>query len=173
MRDHEAALPRPPLSIVDAALRCLILVAHDAKLNSNRVSPLSATEELYPAGTVVQLGGATLGKITMFPWFISPWEAARVSLEAQRLLAFPFLGFTLGQGRRRKGRPIEAHLVDQSVVGSLEPEMSATSVATGLSKTRPTRKATGAIAQPIGVKARSRKNVKDRTARRKHGGRRK
>jgi hypothetical protein len=109
----------------------------------------------------------------MFPWFISPWEAARVSLEAQRLLAFPFLGFTLGQGRRRKGRPTEAHLVDQSVVGSLEPEMSATSVATGLSKTRPTRKATGAIAQPIGVKARSRKNVKDKTARRKHRGRRK
>jgi hypothetical protein len=107
----------------------------------------------------------------MFPWFISPWEAARVSLEAQRLLAFPFLGFTLDQGRRRKGRPTEADLVDQSLVGSLEPEMSATSEATGLSKTRPTRKATGAIAQP--VKARSRKHVKDKTARRKHRGRRK
>ena len=165
--------PAHPCRSAAAALRCLILVAHDAKLNSNRVSPLSATEELYPAGTVVQLGGATLGKITMFPWFISPWEAARVSLEAQRLLAFPFLGFTLGQGRRRKSRPTEAHLADQTVVGSLEPEMSATSVETGLSKTRPTRKATGAIAQPIGVKARSRKNVKDKTSRRKHRGRRK
>jgi hypothetical protein len=109
----------------------------------------------------------------MFPWFISPWEAARVSLEAQRLLAFPFLGFTLGQGRRRKSRPTEVHLADQTVVGSLEPEMSATSVETGLSKTRPTRKATGAIAQPIGVKTRSPKNVKNKTSRRKHKGRRK
>jgi hypothetical protein len=69
--------------------------------------------------------------------------------------------------------PTEAHLADQTVVGSLEPEMSATSVATGLSKTRATRKATGAISQPIGVKARSPKNVKDKISRRKHKGRRK
>jgi hypothetical protein len=104
---------------------------------------------------------------------ISPWGAARVSLEVQRLLAFPFLGFTLGQERQKEGRSARALRVDQTVVGSLEPEMSARSMATGVLKTGPTRKATGVIAQPIGVKARSPKNVKEKTSRRKHKGRRK
>jgi hypothetical protein len=107
----------------------------------------------------------------MLPWFISPWEAARVSLEVQRFLALPFLGFTLGQERQKEGRSARAHGVDQTV-GSLEPEMSARSMATGIPKTGPTRKATGVIARPIG-KARSPKNVKEKTSRRNHKGRRK
>jgi hypothetical protein len=33
----------------------------------------------------------------MFPWFISPWEAARLSFEAQRaMMSFPWLCFALG-----------------------------------------------------------------------------
>ena len=109
----------------------------------------------------------------MFPWFISPWGAARVSLEAQRLLVFPFLAFTLGQERRKEGGSTEVHRVDQTVVGSLEPETSARSMATELPKTGPIPKTTRVIAQPIGVKARSPKNAKDTTSRRKHKGRRK
>jgi hypothetical protein len=32
-------------------------------------------------------------KVTMSSWFISPWEVARVSLEAQRLMALQFFPF--------------------------------------------------------------------------------
>ena len=42
----------------------------------------------------------------MFPWFISPREAARFSIEAQRLIAFQFFSFAFSPTRpkrRRKG----------------------------------------------------------------------
>jgi hypothetical protein len=34
----------------------------------------------------------------MFPWFISPWEVARVSFEAQRaMMSLPWLYFAFGR----------------------------------------------------------------------------
>jgi hypothetical protein len=42
----------------------------------------------------------------MFPWFISPWEAARLSFEAQRaMMSFPWLYFALG-GREQVQPPL-------------------------------------------------------------------
>jgi hypothetical protein len=39
----------------------------------------------------------------MFPWFISPWEAARLSFEAQRvMMSLPWLYFA---SARREERP--------------------------------------------------------------------
>jgi hypothetical protein len=38
----------------------------------------------------------------MSPWFISPWEAVRVSLEAQRLIVLQFFPFAPRQEQRRQ-----------------------------------------------------------------------
>jgi hypothetical protein len=44
----------------------------------------------------------------MVSWFMSPWEAARISMEAQRSIALQFLGFVFSnpqpEERRREGR---------------------------------------------------------------------
>jgi hypothetical protein len=47
-------------------------------------------------GTLVSMQGrqsASFWKVTMSSWFISPWEAARFSLEAQRLIAIQLFSF--------------------------------------------------------------------------------
>jgi hypothetical protein len=41
-------------------------------------------------------------KVTMSLWFISPWEAVRFSLEAQRLIALQFFPFATRQEQRRE-----------------------------------------------------------------------
>jgi hypothetical protein len=56
----------------------------------------------------------------MMSWIISPWEAARLALEAQRSMAFHFLRFASGQERPIKELIAEDQtktpaLVDQSV----------------------------------------------------------
>jgi hypothetical protein len=121
----------------------------------------------------------------MFPWFISPWEAARISLEAQCLLAFPFFGFISGQERRKKSASAGARRANQTAAGSLDSQMSAGPMAAGLpkmapvsqatAKTAPTRQATGGIVESIGIKApkntkggTSRTKQKDRPSRTKH-----
>jgi hypothetical protein len=38
----------------------------------------------------------------MVSWFISPWEAARFSMEAQRLIALQFFGFAFPQAQPKK-----------------------------------------------------------------------
>jgi hypothetical protein len=45
------------------------------------------------------------------PWFISPWQAARISLEAQRGLAFSFLRMVSGDIESRASTP---RRIDQS-----------------------------------------------------------
>jgi hypothetical protein len=89
----------------------------------------------------------------MFGWFISPWEAARLSWEAQRLIAFPFLYFASGQERRRRvlpdqGRTLVPGVIAQSVAGSVQPAIPTTSMATARRKTVQVRKAMGVVRKP-------------------------
>jgi hypothetical protein len=105
-------------------------------------------------------------KITMFSWYISPWEAARLSLEAQRVMTFHFLRFVSGQERQRHEALSDGEQslvpgpVNQTVVASAEPATSARSMATRRLKTVPARKAMGVIRAPVGIKDRSRSKVK-------------
>jgi hypothetical protein len=112
-----------------------------------------------------------LGKLTMFSWF-SPWQAARLSLEAQRILTFNFLRFVSGQERQRQEVLSDGgqapRLVDQSVVASMAPARPTSSMATGRRKTLPVRKAMGVSRKPI-----SPSKVKDKSSRRKAKSRRK
>jgi hypothetical protein len=103
----------------------------------------------------------------MMSWFISPWEAARLSLEAQRVMAFHFLRFASGQERPIQevcagGQTLMPPLLDRSVVASVEPAIRAKSIVAGGSKTVPVRKTMGVIRKPINVR-----KVKDKKANRK------
>jgi hypothetical protein len=104
----------------------------------------------------------------MFLWFISPWEAARLSLETQRVMAFQFLGLASGQGRQPREVPSDRgkapvpDLVDPSVVASVTPATSAGSVASGRRKAAGARKAMAVIRTPVGIKKRSHKKMKPR-----------
>jgi hypothetical protein len=110
----------------------------------------------------------------MFSWFISPWEAARLSLEAQRLMTLRFLRFVSGPERQRKevlsdgGRALVPGLVDQNVGASVAPAILTRSMATGRRKAVPVRKAMEVIRKPI-----SASKVKDKSSRRKAKSRRK
>ena len=102
----------------------------------------------------------------MISWFISPWEAARLSLEAQRVMAFHFLRFASGQQRPIQEASVgdEAlgpRLVDRSVVASVKPAIPVRSMATGVPKTVPVRKAMGVIRKPV-----SASKVKDKRTKR-------
>jgi hypothetical protein len=113
-------------------------------------------------------------------WFISPWIAARLSLEAQRDMAFNFLRLASGQPRRRlaSGQPRRQEvpsdggpaprLVDQRAVASVEPAIPARSMATGRPKAVPARKAMRVVSKPI-----SASKVKDKRSTRKGKSRRK
>ena len=67
------------------------------------------------AGTTIQrdtcpLAGGThqlARKVTMVSWFISPWEAARFSMEAQRLIALQFFGLAFPKARPKEQGPEE------------------------------------------------------------------
>ena len=100
----------------------------------------------------------------MFPWFISPWEATRLSLEAQRVIAFHFLHFASGQ-ERRQGQALVPRLVDQSLVALMEPVAPAKSMATGCPEA--VRKTAAVIGKPTSTKVHSRSKVKDKRLRSK------
>jgi hypothetical protein len=55
----------------------------------------------YPAEHLSPCRGANplAWKVTMSSWFISPWEAVRLSLEAQRLIAVQFFPFGPRRGQ--------------------------------------------------------------------------
>ena len=58
--------------------------------------------EQVSSGTLVSMPGAPnplAWKVTMSSWFISPWEAVRLSLEAQRLMAVQFFPFGPPRGQ--------------------------------------------------------------------------
>ena len=103
----------------------------------------------------------------MISWFISPWDAARLSLEAQRAMAFQFFRFASGQEQLGQQALSDAEKVsvprqvEQSIVSSAELVIPAGSMASP--KTVPVRNATEVIRKPIG----SRK-VKDRRPKRKN-----
>jgi hypothetical protein len=73
-------------------------------------------------------------------WFISPWQAARMSLEAQRAMAFSFLRFASGgiAGPAATAPTVEPRTVEQS--GSVTP---ARPVTTKRPKTVAARQAPG------------------------------
>lgn len=51
----------------------------------------------------------------MVPWFISPWEAARVYMEAQRLTAQQMFGFALRTIQPKEELPEERPLGEEKV----------------------------------------------------------
>jgi hypothetical protein len=89
--------------------------------NVNAKTPRSVGNK-YPVGHLSPCRGiqsGQLGKITMSSWFISPWEAARLSLEAQRqvaLLFFPCASRKERQPPEQGRQPLEAASDDQSHV---------------------------------------------------------
>jgi hypothetical protein len=108
------------------------------------------------SGSTLVLSGMQfklLGKITtMISWFMSPWEAARLSLEAQRVMASHFI--RLASGREQPNHDVsvgEPRLVDQSVVASGEPAIRASSRRTGVPKTVAARKAMGTVIRKPGA----------------------
>ena len=72
----------------------------------------------------------------MIPWFISPWDAARLSLAAQSAVALQFLRVASGQEPRR-----QEIFHDAGEAPSAEPPMRASPMATGRPKTVSVRKA--------------------------------
>jgi hypothetical protein len=99
----------------------------------------------------------------MFSWFISPWEAARLTLEAQRVMVLHFLCFASGQEQLR-----QEVSYDGGKAPSAEPPIPARSMATGRPQTVPIRKAMEIINEPN-----SASKVKDKRPRRKNKTRRK
>jgi hypothetical protein len=104
----------------------------------------------------------------MFLWFISPWEAARLALEAQRVMASHFLGLASGQDRQRQevlsdgGEALATSLVDPTVVASAASATTTVPMTSGRRKAVPVRKASGAIRTSVGIKERPHKKVKGR-----------
>jgi hypothetical protein len=70
---------------------------------------LSVFWEQVSSGTLVSMHNQLAWKVTMSSWFISPWEVARVSLEAQRLIALQFFPFA-----PRKEQPHQEHQEEAS-----------------------------------------------------------
>jgi hypothetical protein len=113
----------------------------------------------------------------MFLWFISPWEAARLSLEAQRAMAFHFLDLASGQDRQRQevgssGAEAPVPGLANPRVSSAAPAVSTGSGATVRRKAVPVRKTMGIIRTPVGMKERSFRKVKGKGSKRKDKSRR-
>jgi hypothetical protein len=93
-------------------------------------------------------------------WFISPWEAARRSLEAQRqLMAFPW--FFFASGRRYQG------LADGKQDLSEAPPTPARSLATAGPAAVPTRRAIESIKGPVGARGKDKRSKRKNKSRRK------
>jgi len=106
----------------------------------------------------------------MFLWFISPWEAARRSLEAQQAMAFHFLNLASSQPRDRQEIISDSEQkggipVNESITATAEPAMSAPSATTGRRKTMAVPKAMEATRTPLGNKKRSYRKVKRKGSR--------
>jgi hypothetical protein len=66
-----------------------VLMGTDGPLDQGRFGNKYPAEHLSPCRGANPLAW----KVTMSSWFISPWEAVRLSLEAQRLIAVQFFPF--------------------------------------------------------------------------------
>jgi hypothetical protein len=92
-------------------------------------------------------------------WFISPWEAARRSLEAQRqLMALPWI--FLASGRRNQG------LADGNKGLSEAPSAFARSTATA-GPAVPARRAMESIKGPVGARGKRKSSKRKSKSRRK------
>jgi len=84
-------------------------------------------------------------------WFMSPWEAARRSLEAQRqLMAVPWL--FMASGRRYQG------LSDRKQAPSEVPPMPARTIAAAGSAAVPARRAMETIKGPVGARGKGKRS---------------
>jgi hypothetical protein len=91
-------------------------------------------------------------------WFISPWEAARISLEAQRrVMALSWLYFA--SGRRQEGLFEE----ETGPSGSGAPPVPAKSMANARPRAIPARKATETIKERISARRRNTRGLEERT----------
>jgi hypothetical protein len=92
-------------------------------------------------------------------WFISPWEAARRSLEAQRhLMALPWL--FMASGRRYQG------LSDGKQAPSAAPPMPARSMATAPAAV-PARRAMETIKGSVGARGKGKRSKRKNKNRKK------
>jgi hypothetical protein len=93
-------------------------------------------------------------------WLISPWEAARRSLEAQRqLMALPWM--FLASGRRYQG------IADGRQDLSAAPPTPANSMATAGPAAVPARRAMDTIKAPVGARGKNRKSKRKSRIRKK------
>ena len=93
-------------------------------------------------------------------WFISPWEAARRSLEAQRqLMAFPWI--FLASGRRYQA------LADGKKDLSEAPSTSTRSMATAGPAAVPARRAMESIKGPVGARGKGKWSKRKSKSRKK------
>jgi hypothetical protein len=93
-------------------------------------------------------------------WFISPWEAARRSLEVQRqLMAFPWS--FLASDRRYQG------LADGKQGLSEEPPTPARPLATTGPAAVPARRAMETIKGPVGARGKGKKSKRKNKSRKK------
>jgi hypothetical protein len=90
-------------------------------------------------------------------WFISPWEAARCSLEAQRQLMAIFLA----SGRRYQG------LTDRKQDLSEAPPTPVRSMATAGPAAVPARRAMETVKGPVGARGKGKKSKRKNKSRKK------
>jgi hypothetical protein len=93
-------------------------------------------------------------------WFMSPWEAARRSLEAQRnLMAMPWL--FMASSRRYQG------LADGEQAPSESPPMPARSMATAGPAAVPARRAAETIKESVGARGKGKRSKRKNKSRKK------
>jgi hypothetical protein len=93
-------------------------------------------------------------------WFISPWEVARRSLEAQRqLMALPWMFVAFG--RRYQGLP------DRTQDPAEAPPTPARSMATEGPAAIPARRALETIKGPVGTRGKDKKSKRKNKSRKK------
>ena len=93
-------------------------------------------------------------------WFISPWEAARRSLEAQRhLMALPWI--FMASGRRYQELTVGKQDLSEA------PSTPAKSMATGGSAALPARRAMDTVKWPVGARGKNKKSKRKNKSRKK------
>ena len=93
-------------------------------------------------------------------WFISPWEAARRSLEAQpHLMSLPWI--FMASGRRYQG------LADGKQDPSEAPPTPPRSMATAGPAAVPTRRAMESIKGPVGARGKNKRSKRKNKSRKK------
>jgi hypothetical protein len=93
----------------------------------------------------------------MFPWFISPWDVARLSWEAQRRMAFLLLRADSSQEQPRQkvisdGGPSLRQVIEKNTAAAVGTAIPATLTTTKRSKRQHVRNVAGAIRKSISVK---------------------